>query len=180
MKISNSQYPVLAHSKSIYSLGVKTSTVRTRINDPCSRTFELPLLVRSGVFFFFLSRGADFLYFLPLSGSRNFGLPSTRIIYSSFAICLRLNTRIRGMLWEWASTKPESYNNKKSAVPTHSTPPSTTTAKTAFHAASSLLLRYLPSAFLSYITQALIFPAASPTGLSYTSPKKKSPQCAPT
>jgi len=28
--------------------------VRTRINDPCARTLELPLLVWSGVIFFFL------------------------------------------------------------------------------------------------------------------------------
>jgi len=28
-------------------------TVRTRINDPCARTLDLPLSVRSGVFFFF-------------------------------------------------------------------------------------------------------------------------------
>ena len=28
-------------------------TVRTRINDPCARTLDLPLSVRFGVFFFF-------------------------------------------------------------------------------------------------------------------------------
>ncbi|KAG0124237.1 hypothetical protein HOY82DRAFT_193763 [Tuber indicum] len=32
-------------------------TVRTRINEPCARTLDLPLWVKSGVFFFFICLG---------------------------------------------------------------------------------------------------------------------------
>ena len=37
-----------------YGLRVHKSTVRTRINDPCARALELPLLGGSDTFFFFL------------------------------------------------------------------------------------------------------------------------------
>ena len=49
------------------------ATVRTRINDPCARTLELPLLVRPGVFFFFCLGGGRFLVcFSPLFQRRKF------------------------------------------------------------------------------------------------------------
>jgi len=64
---------------------LRSSTVGTRVIGPCARTLELPLLVWSGVFFFFLlSQGADFwCVFRPFSGGGNFGLHSTWSDYSS-------------------------------------------------------------------------------------------------
>jgi len=62
-----------------------TSTVRTGINDPCSRTLELPLSVSPGVFFFyFFCLGALCLgmFFAPFSKGGNFGL--TIIALGSF------------------------------------------------------------------------------------------------
>ena len=69
-------------SEQTYSLW---TTVKTRINGPCTRALDLPLLVWSGVFFFFLGlEGADFwCVFDPFSRGANFGLHSTRTIYSS-------------------------------------------------------------------------------------------------
>ena len=66
-------------------MGREEDTVGTRIIGPCARTLELPLLVWSGVFFFFLlSQGADFwCVFRPFSGGGNFGLHSTWSDYSS-------------------------------------------------------------------------------------------------
>ena len=59
-----------AFSFAVSSLG--EATVRTRINDPCARTLELPLLVRPSVFFFFCG-GADFwCVFRPLFQRRKF------------------------------------------------------------------------------------------------------------
>ena len=42
--------------------------VRTRINDPCAKTLELPLLVRSGVFFLFFCLGDFWYVFAPFPG----------------------------------------------------------------------------------------------------------------
>ena len=58
--------------------------IRTRIIGPCARTLDLPLLVRSGGFFFlflFCLVGADFL--CPFSKGGNFRLHSTWSDYSS-------------------------------------------------------------------------------------------------
>ena len=46
------------------------TTVRTRINGPCARPLDLPLLVRSGVFFSFVF----WCVFDPFSRGGNFGL----------------------------------------------------------------------------------------------------------
>ena len=63
------------------------TTGRTRINCPCARTLELPLLVRSSVFsFFFLFclGGLIFgVFFAQFPEEGNFGLPCTRTVYSS-------------------------------------------------------------------------------------------------
>ena len=71
----------------VYSGPVReaSTTGRTQLNDPCTRTLVFSFLVRPGVFFFILAWEVDFLcVFHPVSGEGNFGLPSTRIIYSSF------------------------------------------------------------------------------------------------
>ena len=59
--------------------GKEAISVRTRIIGPCARTLDLPLLARSGVFFFFFClEGADFwCVFLTFSRGGNFGLHST-------------------------------------------------------------------------------------------------------
>lgn len=58
---------------------IKGCTLRTRISGPSARTLELPLFVRSAVFFFFFSLGeADFrCLFRPFSRGGNFRLPSS-------------------------------------------------------------------------------------------------------
>ena len=66
------------------------TTGRTRINCPCARTLELPLLVRSSVFFFFFCfvSGVDFwCVFRPASRGGKFRtmIPCTRTVcLSSF------------------------------------------------------------------------------------------------
>jgi len=62
-----------------------TSTVLTRIRERCARTSELPLLVRSGVFFFFICLGRKVFWcvFRPFSRGGNFGLHSTPLSYAS-------------------------------------------------------------------------------------------------
>jgi len=64
---------------------VFTNTVRTRMNDPCARASGLPLSKFWYFFlFFFCLGGPEFWYvFCPFSGGGNFGLPSTRTVYSS-------------------------------------------------------------------------------------------------
>ena len=62
------------------------ATVRTRIIGPCARTLDLPLLVRSGAFFFFLLfRGGQIfgVFFAPFLEEGNFRLHSTWSDYSS-------------------------------------------------------------------------------------------------
>ena len=53
---------------------VSGTTVRTRINNPCGRTLELTLLVRSGVFWCVCR---------PFPRGGYFGLPSTWFDHSS-------------------------------------------------------------------------------------------------
>jgi len=53
---------------SVVDVVVSGTTVRTRINNPCARTLELPLLVRSGVF------SSSFFSFLFVSESTFFGM----------------------------------------------------------------------------------------------------------
>ena len=64
----------------------KPNTVKTRINGPCARTLDLPLLVRSVFFYFFFCVGGRVFWcvFPPFSRGGNFGLHSTWSVYSSF------------------------------------------------------------------------------------------------
>ena len=56
------------------------NTLGTRINGPCARTLDLPLLVRSGVFFFFfgLERVDFWCVFDLFSRGGNLGLHTTQ------------------------------------------------------------------------------------------------------
>jgi len=57
--------------------------VRTRIIEPYGRTLELPLLGRSGYFFFFYSLSLGLKYARTLSKRGNFGSFSPRFNYLS-------------------------------------------------------------------------------------------------
>ena len=77
-------------------------TIKTRVNDPCARTFELTLLVRSGVLFFFFARGADFwCVFCPLFQRRKFQtiIPSIRMVHSSSYGILGMSPFSGVLLW---------------------------------------------------------------------------------
>ena len=76
---------VLYHFQVSFNQVSLKGTVRTQIIGPCARTLDLPLLVRSGVFFlFFCLVRADFwCVFRPFSRGGNFGLHSTWADYSS-------------------------------------------------------------------------------------------------
>jgi len=77
------------HNKAVKERGVRgvaeRGTVLTRIRERCARTSELPLLVRSGVFFFFICLGRKVFWsvFHPFSRGGNFGLHSTPLSYAS-------------------------------------------------------------------------------------------------
>jgi len=58
--------------------------LRIRINDPCARTLELPLSVRSGAFFFFLCLGGlSFGVFFAPFPEEEISDYGARIVYES-------------------------------------------------------------------------------------------------